>query len=58
MPVHMCHCLIVANYSLLILQITVGNIDCCKTERVDILISKNQALQIYPKHHDDVYKTP
>ena len=27
-------------------------------EQVDILISKNQALQIYLKHHDDVYKTP
>ena len=27
-------------------------------EQVDILISKNQALQIYLKHHDNVYKTP
>ena len=26
--------------------------------QVDILISKNQALQIYLKHHDNVYKTP
>ena len=30
-----------------------------KLEQVDILISKNQALQIiYLKHHDYVYKTP
>ena len=29
------------------------------TKQVDILISKNQALQIlYLKHHDNVYKTP
>ena len=27
-------------------------------QQVDILISKNQALQIYLKHHDNVYKTP
>ena len=28
-------------------------------KQVDILISKNQALQIlYLKHHDNVYKTP
>ena len=27
-------------------------------EQVDIIISKNQALQIYLKHHDNVYKTP
>ena len=28
------------------------------SKQVDILISKNQALQIYLKHHDNVYKTP
>ena len=27
-------------------------------QQVNILISKNQALQIYLKHHDNVYKTP
>ena len=27
-------------------------------KQVDILISKNQAMQIYLKHHDNVYKTP
>ena len=27
-------------------------------KQVDILISKNQALQIYLKHHDNVYKIP
>ena len=27
-------------------------------KQVDILISKNQALQIYLNHHDNVYKTP
>ena len=30
-------------------------ISCVK--QVDILISKNPALQIYLKHHDNVYKT-
>ena len=29
-----------------------------KKEQVDILISKNQALEIYLKHHDNVHKTP
>ena len=30
-----------------------------RLSQVDILISKNQALQIlYFKHHDNVYKTP
>ena len=29
-----------------------------KVKQVDILISKNQAQQIYLKHHDNVYKTP
>ena len=29
-----------------------------RVKQVDILISKNQALQIYLKHHDNVYKTP
>ena len=27
-------------------------------KQIDILISKNQALQIYLKNHDNVYKTP
>ena len=27
-------------------------------KQVDILISKNQVLQIYLKYHDNVYKTP
>ena len=27
-------------------------------QQVDILISKNQALQVYLKHDDNVYKTP
>ena len=31
----------------------------CNVEQVDILIYKNQALQIlYLKHHDNVYITP
>ena len=32
--------------------------EAVSVEQVDILISENQALQIYLKHHDNVYKTP
>ena len=40
-------------FNRLILTVT-GN----HQKQIDILISKNQALQIYLKHHDNVYKTP
>ena len=35
-----------------------GMIPQILSKQVDILIPKNQVLQIYLKHHDNVYKTP
>ena len=38
--------------------LNVSKVQNFEEKQVDILISKNQALQIYLKHHDNVYKTP